>query len=129
MTDNSIELKHVKVVFAELEDTGFGKSVTIDATKPEVKEAIEDWASAQGLKNPIKPYTNKEGQTTFQAQFKLSNYTQFGGEGEVKRGALINMVVRPYEYDNKFGKGKSSSILAIYVVEAGKSSLLDSIAE
>ena len=132
----NLTLKHVKVIFADLEDRGYGRSVTIDVTDPETKKLVEDWCAATGVnggKANIKEYTNKDGSVTLQYNFKLSKFTEIEyKEGIAERlgfGAVINLTARAFEYDNKFGRGISASLAAIFVVEPAVSSKMDALAE
>ena len=133
--ENELILKHVKVIFAELEDKkGFGTSITIDATGPETQKTIADWVKANNINGGVakfKDYTNKDGETTKQYNFKISQYTEFSGldTKELGFGALINLVARPYSYDNQFGKGTSASLSAVFIVEPKVHTVMDKIAE
>ena len=127
-------LKHVPVVFADTEDKkGFGKSITIDAG--EFKGLIEAWVKENNINNGkanFKEYTNKEGVTTLQYNFKLSDYTDIEGKEEeydLGYGAVVNLVASAYDYDNQFGKGTSASLRSIYIVEPRINSSMDKIRE
>lgn len=133
---DNLTIKHAKVIFADLEDRGYGRSITIDVTDPELKGLIEDWCKATGVnggKANIKEYTNKDGSVTLQYNFKLSKFTEIEyKEGIAERlgfGAIINLTARAFEYDNKFGKGVSASLAAVFVVEPAVSSKMDALAE
>lgn len=132
----NLTLKHVKVIFADLEDRGYGRSITIDVTDPELKSIVSDWCEATGVnggKANIKEYKDKDGNVTLQYNFKLSKFTEIEyKEGIAERlgyGAIINLTARAFEYDNKFGKGVSASLAAVFVVEPAVSSKMDAIAE
>lgn len=133
--DNKKELilKHVPIVFADTEDKkGFGKSITIDAG--DFKETIEAWVKENNINNGkanFKEYTNKEGVTTLQYNFKLSDFTDIEGKDstELGYGAVVNLVASAYEYDNQFGKGTSASLRSIFVVEPRINSSMDKIRE
>ena len=135
--ENTITLKHVNVVFSELTDAGFGRSITIDATAPKIQEQIKKWVKDQkinGGEAKFKEYENKDGKVTIQYTFKLSDYTRFDGkdglsEKDLGYNAVINLVARAYTYDNKFGKGISASLAAVYVVEAAPNNTMANIAE
>lgn len=133
-TKKTIQLFDVKVIFADLEDRGFGRNIVIDATDKATQEAIEIWFkenNINGGKPHFKDYTTKDGVETKQFTFKLSQYTQFGGannldEKSLGYGAVVNLLASAYDYDNKFGKGTSASLRAVYVKEgAVKSALAD----
>ena len=133
----NLTLKNVKVIFADLEDRGYGRSITIDVTEPEVADIVKDWCKATGVnggKANIKEYTNKEtGEKTLQYNFKLSKFTEIEyKEGIAERlgwGSVINLTARAYEYDNKIGKGIGASLAAVFVVEPAVSSKMDAIRE
>lgn len=133
--EKELVLKHIKVVFAELEDKGFGTSLTLDVTEPSIQAQISEWVKANNINGGaarFKDYTNKDGETTKQYNIKLSNYTVIKGKEEnmaLGYGAIINLVARAYDYDNKFGKGTSASASAIYIVEPRIDTTMDKIAE
>lgn len=133
--EKEIVLKHVKVVFAELEDKGFGVNITIDVTDPALQEQITKWVKENkinGGEPKFKDYTNKNGETVKQYNIKLSKYTEFDAKDpsfELGFGSVINLVARAYEYENKFGKGVSASVSAIYILEDKINTTMDKIAE
>lgn len=138
MDNKIIVLTHVNVIFSELVDKGFGRSITIDATDKEVQKAITEWVKVNNINGgtpKFKEYTNeKDGKTTIQYNFKLSDYTQINGkdglgEKELGYGAVVNLQARAYEYENKYGKGISSSLDGIFVVEPTKNTVMANIAE
>lgn len=131
-----IVLKGVNVIFSELTDKGYGRSITIDATKPEIQKQITDWVKANNINGGMpkfKDYTDKEGKTTKQYSFKLSEYTQIAGkdldEKSLGYGAVINLQARAFEYENKFGKGISASLDGIFIMEPCKNTVMANIAE
>ena len=128
-----IVLKHVSVIFSELEDKGFGRNIVINATDPKIQKAIVDWVKLNNINGgeaKFKDYTDKNGETTKQYTFKLGQYTQINeGKGKLGYGSLINLQARAYEYDNKFGKGISSSVDAIFVIEPAKNTAMSNVAE
>lgn len=135
---NELVLSHVNVIFTELKDTGFGRSITIDVTDDDLRAKIEAWVkenNINGGKAKIKDYTNeKTGVTTKQYQLRLSDYTDIDGkdglgEKDLGYGAVINLCARPFEYDNKFGKGISASLRGVFIVEPRKNTVMDKIAE
>lgn len=134
MDDKSIILKNQKVIFAELEDKGFGKSLTI-AVDDATKKSIEAWVKANNINGgtaKFKTYTNeKTKETTIQYTFKFSKYTQIGGKDDATLGfgAIVNLQARAYDYENKFGKGTSASLSGVYVVTPGKNSMMENLAK
>lgn len=136
-TSKTIQLFDVKVIFADLEDRGFGRNIVIDATDQATQDAIAIWAKENNINGgeaKFKDYTTKDGVETKQYTFKLSNYTQFGGannldEKSLGYGAIINLLASAYDYDNKFGKGTSASLRAVYVKEGASKSALSEISK
>jgi len=133
--DPKIKLGGMKVIFANLVDDGFGKSITIDATAESVKAAITKWvkennigkADAAGKVN-FKEYV-KDGNKTIQYAFKINDYTKFAGlngldEKNLGYGATIAFIAQAFDYDNKFGKGTSASLSAV-LVEKGATTSAD----
>ena len=134
MESKELILKHVNVIFSELADKGYGRSITIDVTDPELQAQILDWSEENGLTPKFKDYTNKEGKTTKQLTIKLTEYTQIeGADGMTEKnlgfGAIVNVNVRAFEYKNKFGSGKSSSAAGIFIVEGKADTVMSKIAE
>ena len=138
MDNKIIVLTHVNVIFSELVDKGFGRSITIDATDKEVQKSITEWVKANNINGgtpKFKEYTNeKDGKTTIQYNFKLSDYTQISGkdglgEKELGYGSIVNLQARAFEYENKFGKGISASLDGVFVVEPAKNTVMSNIAE
>ena len=139
MEDNTktIQLFDVKVIFADLEDRGYGRNIVIDATEPTIQEQISAWVKENNINGgeaKFKDYTTKDGVETKQYTFKLSNYTQFGGDNNLDEksigyGAIINLLASAYDYDNKFGKGTSASLRAVYVKEGATKSALSEISK
>lgn len=130
-------IKNAKIIFAELEDKGFGKNIVIDVTDKKLQKQIEDFYSENkvGEGTPkFKDYTNKDGESVKQFTLKLSEYTDIEGkddlgEKDLRFGAVINILVRTYEWDNKFGKGVSARVQSIFVVEGGVKTNMSKIAE
>lgn len=134
METKELILTHANVIFSELADKGFGRSITIDVTDPEVQAQIVDWAETNDIKPKFKDYTNKDGKTTKQFTIKLSEYTQIDGkdglgEKNLGYGAIVNVVVRAFKYKNKFGEGKSCSASGIFLVEGMADTVMSKIAE
>ena len=139
MEDNkkTIQLFDVKVIFADLEYRGFGRNIVIDATDEATQAAISIWCKDNAINGGVakfKDYTTKDGVATKQYTFKLSNYTQFGGKDNLDEkalgyGAIINLLASAYDYENKFGKGTSASLRAVYVKEGATKSALAEISK
>lgn len=136
-TNKTIQLFDVKVIFADLEDRGFGRNIVIDATDQAIQDAITIWVkdnNINGGEPKFKDYTTKDGVATKQYTFKLSKYTQFGGKDNLDEkalgyGAIVNLLASAYDYDNKFGKGTSASLRAVYVKEGATKSALGEISK
>jgi hypothetical protein len=123
-----LRLDDVEVVFANLDDTGFGRSITISATDPEVEKSITEWVEENNIgkgdkagKPNFKEYEGRK-----QYAFKIGDNTLFAGvEGLTKNnlgfGSRITLVANAFEWDNKFGRGVSSSLNAVLVKKAANS--------
>lgn len=130
-------IKNAKIVFADLEDKGFGKNIVIDATDKALQKQITDFYAENKIGDgapKFKDYTNKDGETTQQFTLKLSEYTDIEGkdglnEKDLRFGAVVNLLVHTYDWDNKFGKGTSARVQSIFVLEAGVKSNMAKIAE
>lgn len=134
MESKQLILKHANVIFTELSDKGFGRSITVDISDPETLAAVESWAKDQGVKPRIKDYTGKDGKTVKQFTIRLTEYTQIEGKDGLNEkalgyGAIVNVKVRAFEYNNKFGKGKSSSAAGIFIVEPKTDTVMSDISE
>ncbi len=131
MDTTKITLKNVEVVFANLVDEGFGKSITINATDKETNKLITDWVKANniGKDTPGVPKFKKY-EDKLQYSFKMNDNTRIAGinglsQKDLGFGARISLVANSFEYDNKFGKGVSGSLSAV-VVEKGSPTSADS---
>lgn len=135
--ENRLVLRNVKLLFVEIKDKDFGSSVTIDVTNPEIRKEIEDFYAKEGLTPKFKDYTNKEsGKVTTQYSIKLASFVSVMDEAgneydldtvETKArdikfvfGSMVNLAIRAYDYDNKFGKGKSASVTAVKIVKGAE---------
>lgn len=143
MDNKIIILKGVNVIFSELVDKGYGRSITIDVTDDKLQNQISKWAADNKINGGVakfKKYTNeKDGLTTIQYSFKLSDYTQISGrttaegvtygEKELGYGAVVNLQARAFEYKNKFGEGISASLDGVFIIEPAKNNVMANIAE
>ena len=130
-----LKLEHVNIVFANLEDEGFGRSITIDVTDKEIQDKISEWVK----KNKIGKTTPgvakfKEYEGKHQYAFKISDYTQFMGKDGLTKdnlgfGAQVSLIAQAFEYDNKFGKGVSANLSAVLVEARAKTGADDDMAE
>jgi hypothetical protein len=131
-----IRLNNVEVVFANLDDTGYGKSITVSATDPEVEKAITEWVKenkiGKGDKAGVPNFKEYEGKKQF--AFKINDYTRFAGlqgltQNNLGFGARISLIASAFEWENKFGKGISSSLTAVLVEKAANSASDGDLAE
>ena len=134
--ENKLILKNVKALFVEIKDKDFGSSITIDVTDDAVRSEIEQFFTSNGLTPKFKDYTSKKGELTRQCSIKLAQFIKVqdvaGAEYDLDDletkareiglafGSIVNIAIRPYEYDNKFGKGKSASVSAIKIVKGAE---------
>jgi hypothetical protein len=126
-----LKLQNCSVIFFNGVDEGFGTSITINATSPEVKEKIANWVKANniGKETPgqakFKEYSPDESdEVTIQYSFRINDKTKYMGvDGLVKEdlgfGAVIDLIANPFAFDNKFGKGISSSLSAVLIKSKG----------
>ena len=136
-TTKTIQLFDVKVIFADLEDRGFGRNIVIDATDQATQDAISMWVkdnNINGGEAKFKDYTTKDGVETKQYTFKLSKYTEFGGKDNLDEkalgyGAIVNLLASAYDYNNKFGKGTSAALRAVFIKEGAVKSALGEISQ
>lgn len=130
-----ISLKGVKVVFSNLKDDGFGRSITINADDSEVKKKIEAWVKYNKIgksKPGVANFKDYEGK--LQYNFRINDHTRFGGLNgltvdDLGYGATISLIAKAFEYDNKFGKGVSSSLSAVVIERANNTSADDDLTE
>lgn len=133
---SKLKLQNVKVIFYNDVDEGYGTSITIDATKPEIKKQIEDWYKENniGKDEPgvakFKEYTNENtGETTIQHSFKINEYTKYAGinglsQKDLGYGAIIDLIANPFTYANKFtgNKERVGQSISAVVVRSGATS-------
>lgn len=135
---DKIKLNNVKVIFANIKDEGFGRSITIDATDVATQETIKLWVKENkiGKETPgevkFKEYQPEEGDKVIQYAFKMNDYTKFIGVGgltvdDLGYGAEISLVAQAFQYDNKFGKGTSASLTAVLITKAVRTSADDDL--
>lgn len=133
--EKELVLKNVKVIFADLEDRGFGRNIVVDATDTDTREAIVAWVKANNINGgeaKFKDYTTKDGEETKQYTFKLSNYTEFDGDNNLNEkslgyGAIVNLSASAYDYNNKFGTGTSASLRAVYIKQGAVKSAMSKL--
>jgi hypothetical protein len=142
MDTTKIKLTNVKIIFANFKDEGFGTNITIDATNPEVQEAIKKWVKDNnigkgdkaGVAN-FKEYKSEDADTIIQYTFKHNKYTKFiatnaeFNEDMLGYGAEISLIANSFPVDNKFMKGNSSALLAVKVIKPKTSGADDAVKE
>lgn len=140
--NTKLKLSNVKVIFANFEDEGFGTNITIDATRPEVREAITKWVKENnigkgdkaGIPN-FKEYKADDADPITQFSFKHNQYTKFAAiNGTFKKedlgyGAEISLIANAFLVDNKFMKGTSSSLQAVLLTKPTESVSEDALKE
>lgn len=131
-----IRLNGVEVVFANLDDTGYGKSITVSAVDPEVEKAITEWVKenniGKGDKAGVPNFKEYEGKKQY--AFKINDYTRFAGlngltQNNLGFGARVSLIAQAFEWSNKFGSGISSSLTAVLVEKAANSASDGDLAE
>jgi len=127
-----LKLKDCSVIFYNGVDEGFGTSITINATSPEIKDKISEWVKKNniGKDTPgiakFKEYQSEDSdEVTIQYSFKITDFTKFLGTNGLVRedlgyGAVIDLIANPFAYKNKFGEGISASLSAVLIKEKGK---------
>lgn len=135
---DKLKLTNVKIIFANTKDEGFGRSLTIDATSPEIQKRITEWVEVNkiGKTDPgvpkFKEYQPEQGDKTIQYNFRINDYTKFVGIGgltidDLGYGAEVSLIAQAFQYDNKFGKGTSASLTAVLINKAIRTSADDDI--
>lgn len=131
-----LTLENVEVVFANLVDEGFGKSLTINCTDEKVKDKITKWVKENKIGKGDKAGTPnfKEYEGKLQYAFKINDYTQFGGlhgltKDNLGFGATVSLSAKAFDYDNKFGKGTSGALTAVVVIGRAKTGADGDLAE
>lgn len=126
-----LKLKNVEVVFANLEDEGFGRSLTIKVTS-ENEKAINDFFKVNQIGNEkskvIGEPNYKEYEGTKQLGIRFNDNTRFAGLNGLDKldlgfGARIDCVVNAFEYNNKFTRGATyvgASLSAVVVLSGRK---------
>lgn len=127
--EDKLILRGATVVFANLADEGFGRSITLDATDKEVNKAITNWVKVNNIGKGDKAgrpnFKEYEGKTQY--AFKISDYTRFAGlnglsEKDLGFGATVSLVANAFIYDNKFGTGVSGSLSAVVIEKRASTS-------
>ena len=126
MAKTKLKLEQVSIVFANLEDEGFGRSLTIDVTDKAIQDKISAWVKENKIGKTTPGVVKfKEYEGKLQYSLKISDYTQFAGLNGLTKdnlgfGAKISLWAQSFAYDNKFGKGVSANLSAVLVEERAK---------
>ena len=120
MQKNRIKLENAEIIFANLEDKGFGTSLTIKVTDEIEKQLTDFWKENKigNDKTVIGVPNFKEYEGTKQISLKINDSTKSAGVN----GARFNLFLNFFEYNNKFTKGKTyyGASVSAYVVLSGK---------
>lgn len=126
-----LKLKNVEVVFANLEDEGFGRSLTIKVTSDN-EQAINEFFKVNQIGNEkskvIGEPNYKEYEGTKQLGIRFNDNTKFAGLNGLDQldlgfGARIDCMVNAFEYNNKFTRGATfvgASLSAVVVLSGRK---------
>jgi hypothetical protein len=124
-----LRIDGAEVIFANLEDTGFGTSLTIKVT-PEIEDKVSEfWKVNQigNAKTVIGEPNYKMYEQTKQLSLKVNDSTKFAGVNGLNTdnlgfGSTVNFIVNAFEYNNKFTKGETyvGASLSAVVILTGK---------
>ena len=125
-----LKLKNVEVVFANLEDEGFGRSLTIKVTSDN-ETMINDFFKVNQIGNEkskvIGEPNYKEYEGTKQLGIRFNDNTKFAGLNGLDKldlgfGARIDCIVNAFEYNNKFTRGATyvGASLSAVVILSGR---------
>lgn len=126
-----LKLKNVEVVFANLEDEGFGRSLTIKVTG-ENEKMINDFFKVNQIGNEkskvIGEPNYKEYEGTKQLGIRFNDNTKFAGLNGLDQldlgfGARIDCIINAFEYNNKFTRGATfvgASLSAVVILSGRK---------
>ena len=126
-----LKLKNVEVVFANLEDEGFGRSLTIKVTS-ENETMINNFFKVNQIGNEkskvIGEPNYKEYEGTKQLGIRFNDNTKFAGLNGLDQldlgfGARIDCIINAFEYNNKFTRGTTfvgASLSAVVILSGRK---------
>jgi hypothetical protein len=134
-----LKISNAEIVFANLEDSGFGTSLTIKVT-PEIEKQLVDFYAKNKIGNEktvIGVPNFKEYEGTKQWNGKINESTKFAGLNGLTTenlgfGANVNFFLNAFEYNNKFTKGKSfvgASVSAVVILSGRKTGADADLAE
>ncbi len=125
-----LKLKNVEIVFANLEDEGFGRSLTIKVTSENEAE-INQFFKVNQIGNEkskvIGEPNYKEYEGTKQLGIRFNDNTRFAGLNGLDKldlgfGARIDCIINAFEYNNKFTRGATyvGASLSAVVILSGR---------
>jgi hypothetical protein len=136
---DKLKISNAEIIFANLEDSGFGTSLTIKVT-PEIEKQLVDFYAKNKIGNEktvigVPNFKDYEGTKQFSA--KINDSTKFAGLNGLTTenlgfGATINFFLNAFEYNNKFTKGKSfvgASVSAVVILSGRKTGADADLAE
>lgn len=134
-----LRIDNAEVVFASLQDAGFGTSITIKVT-PEIEKQLTDFYAKNKIGNEktvIGVPNFKMYEETKQINLKINEATKFAGLNGLTTenlgfGARINFILNAFEYNNKFTKGKTfvgASVSAVVIISGRKTGADADLAE
>ena len=126
-----LKLKNVEVVFANLEDEGFGRSLTIKVTgdnEAEINQFFKVNQIGNEKSKVIGEPNYKEYEGTKQLGIRFNDNTRFAGLNGLDQldlgfGARIDCIINAFEYNNKFTRGATyvgASLSAVVVLSGRK---------
>ena len=138
MNDKLLVLKDVEVLFSQFnKDDEYGRSITIDVTDPAIRDQIDKWVADNKIglitSGRNKNEDNFDGKPNYKEYNETIQYTlklnknhdpafksECGDDAtlkDVRYTARINLVAQAFEFQNKFGAGVSSSVIAIALIK------------
>lgn len=126
-----LKLKNVEVIFANLEDEGFGRSLTIKVTgynEAEINEFFKVNQIGNEKSKVIGEPNYKEYEGTKQLGIRFNDNTRFAGLNGLDKldlgfGARIDCIINAFEYNNKFTRGATyvgASLSAVVILSGRK---------
>jgi len=129
VAEPKLRIDGAEVIFSNMVDEGFGRSLTIKVT-PEIEEKVSEfWKVNQigNAKTVIGEPNYKMYEQTKQLSLKVNDSTKFAGVNGLNTdnlgfGSTVNFIVNAFEYNNKFTKGETyvGASLSAVVILTGK---------
>ena len=125
-----LRIDKAQIIFANLEDSGFGTSLTIKVT-PEIEDKVTKFWEVNQIGNEktvIGEPNFKMYEQTKQLSLKVNDATKFAGVNGLNTdnlgfGATVNFILNAFEYNNKFTKGQTyvgASLSAVVILSGRK---------